>query len=131
MIGKTIEIDLTEYGDENAKIVLAPMSGSARNRMLNEVGRCCNVPMKKGTIPTMDRVASGDVQIIMLMAYVKSAPFEPTLKGFLGYMDKLDEKEIGKGCELQDRIAAEVEKIAKGDLSPLSNSQAAETPSSA
>jgi len=122
------KIDMTEFGMVG-EVVLAPPSLRKTVEMKNALGNCTKTHLVDGK-PVVDETRLGDVDIIMMLAYIRSAPFKTDLGGFLHYCDLLDEKELGTAQKFYDRLSALTNVYRDGAKSPFVNSQAQATESS-
>ena len=111
-------IDLAEFGGEG-EVVVGPQTFSMKTLTKNELGKRAKIRVVDGE-QILEYQDVGDVEIIKTLAFVRAAPFPRTVKGFLGYCDKLDEKEIGNGEKLFQAIVDAVVEITEAP-SPLDN----------
>ena len=123
------KIDLSEYGMDG-EIILGPPTFRKTIEMKNALGNCTKTHLVDGK-PVIDETRLGDVDIIMMMAYVRSAPFKADLRGFLNYCDVMDNKEPGSAQRLYDALSALTDAYRDGAKSPFVNSQEAATENSA
>ena len=128
-VQQIMKIDLAEYGMQG-EIILSNPSLRKTIEMKNALGNCTKTHLVDGK-PVIDETRLGDVDIIMMMAYVKSAPFKADLKGFLSYCDVLDNKEMGSAQRLYDTLSTMTEAFRNGAKSPFVNSQEQATENSA
>lgn len=119
-------IDLTAYGMPEKELVLsAPTFGrkvAARNASTAKAKVSRN-----GKETSLTDIGAADQEIIGLLAYVERAPFQVTLQGFMGFMDRLDSVKKGNADHLWDEIIADIRRIAEGNDGPFAGSQQAET----
>lgn len=125
----SIVIDLEDYGTDGEIVLSAP--GIRRMRELkNEMSRPARVS-KKGSEVSVSEVQQGDMEILGILVYVQSAPFERNVESFLEFCDKLAEIKRGNDNRLYDAMIDAVKRIDTGEAaSPLEGSPAAETASS-
>ena len=120
-----ITIDLSRFGQEG-NIELGAPTFKKRIELANEISRLITIEQNK-TGMKVDNLEGGTWNILQRLVYIKSAPFEPTFKGFLDYTDRMDECDLGSAERLWDEICAAIERIDNGGASPLEPSQEAET----
>ena len=102
-------IDLAAYGGEGF-VEVGPSTLAMKVKLKNELGKRAKMKVVDGEqILVYDDI--GDVEIIKTLAFVRSAPFPCTLKGFLDYCDKLDAIKIGNGEALLNAIDAAIEEV--------------------
>lgn len=123
-----ITIDLTRYGQPGTVELGAP-TFRRRTELSNEMSRRMGIEQGKSGLK-IDSIPSGDLNILQRMAYVRSAPFSPTVEGFLEYTDLMDEQDPGSADALWDAICEAIERIDKGEESPLDSSQGLTTQAS-
>ena len=120
-IQQMTKIDLTEFG-MSGEIILGNPTLRKTVEMKNALGNCTKTHIVDGK-PVVDETSLGDVDIIIMMSYVRSAPFKADLKGFLNYCDVMDNKEMGSAQRLYDRLSALTEVYRAGAKSPFVSSQ--------
>lgn len=94
-----VTIDLGKYGAEG-QITLAPPTFRRQNEFSNAIGSV-RVDENGKAIPMNLRL--GDLSVMQVLVYVKSAPFGIALSDvtpFLDFCDMLDEKRNGSATEL-------------------------------
>ena len=114
MINDIIIIELEPFGGEGI-IKLSKPTFRRAQQMKNELGRSMGASVNARGEGSMGEALLGDIEIIRLMAYVKSAPFSADLDSFLGFCDGLDEKRNGAASELFDLMK---EKVAELESAP-------------
>ncbi len=88
----SIELDMAEYGGKSGDVVvMAPPSARAQIRLKNEAGRRMGMTAGRGVPDEKPIADAGDLEALMLLAYVKKAPFEPALNPFFDYCDTLSD----------------------------------------
>ena len=128
-IQQLMKIDMAEFGMVG-EIILGPPTLRKTIEMKNAMGNCTRTHLVDGK-PVIDDTLLGDVDVIIMLSYVRSAPFKVTLDGFLHYCDLLDEREIGLGQKFYDKLAVMIEPYKEGAKSPFVNSQDQATENSA
>ena len=116
-----IEIDLNDYGTEG-KVVLAPPSLRKLTMTKNMLAKCTKSRSVNGQI-VMDEALVGDSEIIQILQYIKSSPFQQSVNGVMDFTDKLDAIEMGNGMRFWQAVMEGAEKIEKGLVSPFADSQ--------
>ena len=118
-------IDLGEYGKEG---IIEMGEPSMRNLTMrdNALGNCTVTKMVDG-VPVVMETRIGDADIVNTLVYVRKAPFNNTVKGFLGYCDTMVP---GKDSALFKRMKEIRVEIEEGKASPFADSPAAGTESS-
>lgn len=99
MINDIIIIELEPFGGEGI-IELSKPTFRRAQQMKNALGKSMGASVNARGEGTMKETLLGDIEIIKLMAYVKTAPFSANLDSFLNYCDILDEKRIGSAVDL-------------------------------
>ncbi len=125
----SISIDLEKYGAEGEIILSAP--GLRRmTELKNEMSKPARVS-KKGAEVSVSEVQQGDVEILSILVYVQSAPFERNVESFLSFCDRLAGIKRGNDNLLYDEMIDAVRRIDSGEVaSPLDGSPGAGTVSS-
>jgi len=123
------EIDLTEYGMPGKMIVVSAPDFGRKVRAKN-MSTCKAKFSREGSTSTVTEIGAADQEIINLMAYIESAPFQLTVPGFMGFMTQLDAVRKGNADRLYDILMSDAGAIVEGDSSPFADSQAQETASS-
>lgn len=93
---RELMMDLSEYGVDG-HIVFAKPTFRKLNEMKNQSASYIKFEMKRSG-STDATIASGDLEIMNLLTYVKSAPFRMDVEGFLTFMDRVDE--VGGDTEM-------------------------------
>lgn len=124
-----ISIPLGEFGYEGA-IAMSKPSFRRLNDAKNAVSNVTKLRNVDGQA-VIEKTNIGDIEIIGVLAYIRSAPFPPTLEGFLGFCDTLDNAEIGAAQRLWNKMAETAKRIDEGETSPFVDSQTQEKGSSA
>jgi hypothetical protein len=114
MINDIIIIELGPFGGEGV-IELSKPTFRRAQQMKNALGRSMGASVNARGEGTMKEALLGDIEVIKLMAYVKSAPFSANLDSFLDYCDRLDEKRNGSASEL---FALIQEKVVELESAP-------------
>lgn len=123
-----ISIDMSRYGQSGMVEVCAP-SFRKRTAMSNELTR--RIVMEQTRTGTkVQNIPAGDWGIMQKMLYVKSAPFQTDVEGFLAYTDIMDASNPGSADAFWDDLDAAIQRIDSGEASPLDGSQEAGTPTS-
>lgn len=111
----SIELDMAEYGGRSGDVVvMAPPSARAQIRLKNEAGRRMGMTAGRGVPDEKPIADAGDLEVLMILAYVKKAPFEPTLNAFFDYCDTLADG----GNLLLKTMAETSAKLQDGSSSP-------------
>lgn len=121
-----ITIDMSRFGFEGVVELGAP-TFRRRTELSNEISRYITIEQSKTGVK-VDNLPTGTWNIAQRLVYVKRAPFKTDVESFLEYTDMMDENNPGSADELWDAIVEAVERIDKGEASPLEGSQAAEMP---
>lgn len=124
-----ISIPLGEFGYEGAIAMSKPSF-----RRLNDAKNAISNVTKLSTVngqAVVEKTNIGDIEIIGVLAYIRSAPFPPTLEGFLKFCDTLDNAEVGAAQRLWNKMVETVKKVDEGETSPFADSQDQEKESSA
>lgn len=127
-IQQLTKLDMTEFGMVG-EIILGPPTLRKTVEMKNALGNCTKTHLVDGK-PVVDETSLGDVDIIITLSYIRTAPFRTDLNGFLHYCDMLDEKEVGLGQKFYDKLAMMIKPYQEGAKSPFVNSQEAVTENS-
>lgn len=114
MINDIIIIELEPFGGEGV-IELSKPTFRRAQQMKNALGRSMGASVNARGEGTMKEALLGDIEVIKLMAYVKSAPFSANLDSFLEFCDRLDEKRNGSASELFELMK---EKVAELESAP-------------
>lgn len=120
----TIALDLKSYGGKG-ELILAPPSLRKLIDMRNKVAK-----VKASSAGTTMDVEVGDMELMSVLTYVRSAPFKTDMESFLEYCDGLEEKEAGISVRLYDDMRLAIESIDKGECNPLELSVDTTTPKS-
>lgn len=120
-----IAVELSDYGGEGTVELCAPSLRKVREAQ-NIVGKYSKFNTRTGE-NIVDGSHISDIQIIGLMSYIRKAPFDTTLDGFLDYGDILDEKTPGSATRLMNDLISVARGIDNGDVSPFVPSPEAET----
>lgn len=128
-IQQLTRLDMTEFGMVG-EVILGPPTLRKNIEMKNALGNCTKTHLVDGK-PVVDETRLGDVDIIINLAYIRSAPFRTDIAGFLHYCDLLDEKEIGLAQKFYDRLCLMITPYKDGARSPFVDSQDQETENSA
>lgn len=119
----SITIDLNDLGFSEP-VIMGPMSFRKRQMLKNYLG---SISKKDENGTDLDLGHSGDIETAVALAYIRSAPFDTSIDGFLNKCDELDERLPGAGSELFRRISEAAAEIGGGkDLSPFVSSRGAE-----
>lgn len=121
----TVYIDMSKYGLEGTIEVGAP-TFRKRTELSNELSRQLTLEQTR-TGMKVSEIPGGTWSVMQRLIYIRGAPFATDYNGFMAYMDTLDEQYPGVTDALWDDITAAVEKIDKGEVSPLEDSQGVET----
>ncbi len=108
-----IELNMADYGGKSGDlVVMGPPSVRSQIRMKNEIGRRMGVTAEG--VQTGKAMDAGDVEILMLLSFVRSAPFQFAIEPFLEYCDKLADG----GNALFVAMAQAMEKLKDQNSSP-------------
>lgn len=126
-VKNTTVIDLEKYGVEG-QIVLGAPTFRTQNTFKNEFMKLMTVS-QSGDISDLP---GGDLEILSMLVYVRSAPFKPTVEGFLRFCDTLDGFEVGRAERLYDELCEAKKVYDEGSerISPFVVSAGAGTESS-
>ena len=127
-IQQTTKIDMTEYGMVG-ELVMGNPTLRKTVEMKNALGNCTKTHLVDGK-PVVDETRLGDVDIIIMLSYVRTAPFKADLNGFLAYCDLMDSRNMGSAQRLFDRMNEIVNEYKEGAKSPFVKSQEQETENS-
>lgn len=108
------------------QVVMGEPSMRAIHMATNALGRSTRGHMV-GNKFVPDSVQLGDANLIEVLMYVRKAPFQTTVDGFLEYCDQM---EAPLDTALFGEMKMFAEEIEQGGLSPFGTSQAVGTPSS-
>lgn len=122
-------IDLIEYGVAGEPITISAPTFGRKVRAKNARTMSAKVS-RNGGETTVSELGAADQEIISILAFVESAPFQPTLQSFLAFMDRLDGVKKGNADRLYDELVLTVRKVMEGEDGPFADSQPAETASS-
>jgi hypothetical protein len=114
MINDIVIIDLKPFGGEGV-IELSKPTFRRAQQMKNELGRSMGASVNAKGQGTMKEALLGDIEVIKMLAYVKSAPFSANINSFFDFCDILDEKRNGSASEL---FALIQEKVVELEESP-------------
>lgn len=114
MINDIIIIELEPFGGEGVVKLSKPTFRRAQ-QMKNELGRSMGASVNTRGEGTMKEALLGDIEVIKMLAYVKSAPFSANIDNFFDFCDRLDEKRNGAASELFELMK---EKVAELESAP-------------
>lgn len=121
-----ITVDLKDYGGAG-QIVLAPLSLRRQNELANSLG---SVSVGEYGEVAPVKMKLGDLSMIKVLVYVKSAPFGTRLddlEPFFQYCDDLDEKQPGASKRLWERLNKAVEELEGRTTHPFAASEQSPT----
>ena len=116
-----ISVDLKEFGGAG-QIVLAPLSLRRQNELANLLG---SVTMRDNGEFTPVKVKLGDLSMIKVLVYIKTAPFNTRLddlEPFFEFCDELDSNLPGASIELWDRLSKAAEELEARSTHPFAMS---------
>lgn len=117
-ITNRITIDLTEFG-LTGEVVMAPPTPRRDAWNRNQAMKHAKIDPRTGR-PDLSSADIGDIEVIQLLTYVKSAPFPINkLEEYYDYCDKVDEEHPGVSMKIQKRIKEAYTKLSAGETSPL------------
>lgn len=122
-------IDLTEFGMPGQSVAVSAPTFGRKVRAKNARTMSAKVS-RSGGETTVSELGAADQEIISIMAFIESAPFQPTLRSFLDFMDGLDAVKKGNADRLYDELVLTVKKLMEEEDGPFADSQPAETASS-
>lgn len=128
-IQQTTKIDLAEFGMVGEMVIGNPTLRKTIE-MKNALGNCTKTHLVDGK-PVIDETRLGDVDVIIMLSYVRTAPFKVDLNGFLSYCDLMDSRNVGSAQKLFDKMTEIINEYKDGAKSPFVNSQDAVTENSA
>jgi len=115
----SIRIDMAEYGMNGIVTVREPRL--TRRRMAeNAIGRISGIGVNKEI--DLSKTSAGDVQTIVTLMFVDSAPFPldlEDLSGFYAYCDRMDDACRGSAERFWKDLSAAAEHIMEGENDPL------------
>ena len=117
-------IDMNDFGWDGTLTIRAP-NARKNNEFKNAMSKYLRY--ERGNMVLKEDVPMGDMEIAMAMSYVRDAPFQTTIEGFLGFCDMLDDQG-GDSSALLDTIQRCIMEV-DGD-SPFADSPSAGTESS-
>ncbi len=113
----SICMDMKDYGMEGIVTLRMPRL-TRRKQSENAIGRLAKV---KGDTINVTETSLGDVQTLMVLTYVESAPFPHdlyNLDAFYAFCDKMDDKELGSATRFWNDLEANVNKLVEGVADP-------------
>lgn len=117
-----IRIDMQKYGMTGEVVVREPRL-TRRRKMENALGRVSGIGVNKTV--ELSKTSVGDINTLVTLMYVDSAPF-PTdledLSGFYAYCDRMDDAERGSADRFWDDLCKAVGDITEGRVDPLGSS---------
>ena len=117
-ITNRIIIELTEYG-LTGEVVMTPPSPRRDAWVKNQSMKHARIDPKTGR-PEVGSADIGDIEIIQMLAFVKSAPFAvDKLESYYDYCDKIDEDHPGMSMKLHNALMDSFRKLNAGETSPL------------
>lgn len=129
-IDGSISMDMKDYGMEGIVVIRKPRL-TRRKEAENAIGRISRV---KGDTINVTETHLGDVQTLMVLAYVESAPFPHdlyNLDAFYTFCDKMDDNDYGSATRFWNDLESNVNKIVEDKEDPLQGSvQGSQTGSS-
>ena len=125
----TVYIPMSKFGLEGTIEVGAP-TFRKRTELSNELSRQLTMEQTR-TGMKVSEIPGGTWSVMQRLIYIRKAPFATDYEGFMSYMDMLDNQYPGVSDMLWDDITNAVEKIDKGEVSPLEDSPVVETQPSA
>lgn len=121
-------INLAEFGGEGYVEIMYP--AFSKKRKASNLASSMLIKIDRNGTPVKDTSKQLDAALVVQLAFIESAPFEPTFEGFMEFTDSLDAKERGMGEKFYTAFVEAVEKVKHGVTSPSPGSQAAENVSS-
>lgn len=111
-------INLADFGGDGY-VEVGPQTLTMKVKLKNELGKRAKMKVIDGEqVLVYDDM--GDVEIIKTLAFVRTAPFPITLKGFLDYCDTLDAIKVGNGEALLRALGDAAEEVSSSS-GPLGN----------
>ena len=110
----SIVIDLEQYGGKG-EIVMAAPSLRRMSWLKNQVGKHAKFSPHGG----MTDADVGDIEILNVLVYVRTAPFPVDLNAFYSFCDSLDDAKPGNSVELFNKMTEAMKSITEGATSPL------------
>lgn len=114
-------IDLEKYGGNGQVVISGDISLRAEAITKNEVSRRMvkvKVEGEEADAQYEEHIDAGDLEIIMVLKYVRKAPFNQTYDSFMGYCDSLEEKTPGASLKLFQEMQDAVQEVI-AESSPL------------
>lgn len=122
----SITVDLKDFGGAG-QITLAPLSLRRQNELANAIG---SVSVGEYGEISPVKMKLGDLSMIKVLVYVKSAPFDTRLddlEPFFQFCDDLDEKHPGASTKMWDRLTKVVEELEGRSTHPFVESEQSPT----
>lgn len=123
----TYQIDLAEFGGEGMLEMGRP-SFRRTTEIKNEMSRRMRIT-KQDDGAAMDGLLQGDLEVLSVLLYVRTAPFTCTIDGFMRYTDRIEAKDPSYGAALFARMQEAMREL-ESRPSPSADSPEAETASS-
>lgn len=122
-----VTIDLGEYGLPGQQIVMSAPSVSRMTRLKNAMSSSSSIRRRNADI-SLEDLQKGDLDIMGVLVYVESAPFDTTVRSFLDFCDEMYARKRGSDSQLLAAMEETAHKIDTGEVaSPLENSADAMT----
>lgn len=114
-------IDLSKYGGNGQVVICGDVSLRSEAITKNEVSRRMvkvRVDGEETDAQYEEHIDAGDLEIIMVLKYVRKAPFSQTYDSFMKYCDTLEEVTPGASLKLFEEMQDAVQEVL-GQPSPL------------
>lgn len=120
-----IRIDMSRYGMTGEVVVREPRL-SRRRKAENAIGRISGLGINREV--DLSKTSVGDMNTIMTLMFVDSAPFPldlDDLNGFYAYCDRMDDADRGSADRFWDDLCKAVADVTEGRVDPLDSSAVA------
>lgn len=114
-----VRIDMAKYGMTGEVVVREPRL-TRRRKAANAIGRVSGIGINQTV--DLSKTSVGDLNTILTLTFVDSAPFPTDLEnldGFFDYCDKMDDIERGNADKFWDELCKAVTDITEGRVDPL------------
>jgi hypothetical protein len=125
MIEDVITVNLADFGIDGVAEISKPTFRRTR-MMKNEIGKCMNARIDEKGNPHFDQAELGDMEILRVLSFIKSAPFPTDFKGFLAHCDRMDDACPGSADKMYSELQKAIVALERAP-GPLEHSASAET----
>lgn len=123
-----VSIDLEEFGLPGQEVVMSAPSVTRMTKLKNAMSRASSIRRNRNDDLSLEDIQKGDLDLLGVLVYVESAPFDATVPSFLTFCDELYARKRGSDSRLLSKMEDTAHRIDRGEVaSPLENSADATT----